>query len=91
MPDEVVLFVNNLGGISLLEMGAIDDETVNQLGESYVKCFLFLNPHHQHAARRESQCPSRADILLLWHDIPECTRLLPLYTEHHSDPSCSTQ
>lgn len=30
--DEVVLFVNNLGGISLLEMGAVVDETLTQLG-----------------------------------------------------------
>ena len=30
--DDVVLFVNNLGGISQLEMGAIVDETLSQLG-----------------------------------------------------------
>jgi dihydroxyacetone kinase len=31
--DRVVLFVNNLGGMSILEMGGIVSETVNQLGE----------------------------------------------------------
>ena len=32
--DKVVLFVNNLGGISQLEMGAVVDETLIQLGSS---------------------------------------------------------
>lgn len=32
--DEVVLFVNNLGGMSQLEMGAVLDEIVSQLGAS---------------------------------------------------------
>jgi dihydroxyacetone kinase len=31
--DEVVLFVNNLGGLSVLELGAITDEVLRQLGE----------------------------------------------------------
>ena len=31
--DDVVLYINNLGGMSILEMGAIVDETLNQLGE----------------------------------------------------------
>ncbi|RMZ85546.1 hypothetical protein DV737_g555, partial [Chaetothyriales sp. CBS 132003] len=33
--DQVVLFVNNLGGVSNLEMGAIVTEVVKQLNESY--------------------------------------------------------
>lgn len=32
--DEVVLFMNNLGGMSLLEMSALVDETLGALGES---------------------------------------------------------
>ena len=36
--DEVILYVNNLGGMSTLEMSAIVDEVVQQLGE----CILML-------------------------------------------------
>lgn len=32
--DEVVLLLNNQGGLSTLEMGAILDETLTQLGQS---------------------------------------------------------
>ena len=32
--DELVLMVNNQGGMSNLEMGAVVDETLNQLGQS---------------------------------------------------------
>lgn len=31
--DELVLLVNNQGGMSVLEMGAVVDETLTQLGE----------------------------------------------------------
>ena len=31
--DEVVLYVNNIGGISTLEMSAIVDEIIQQLGK----------------------------------------------------------
>jgi dihydroxyacetone kinase len=31
--DELVLLVNNQGGMSALEMGAVVDETLTQLGE----------------------------------------------------------
>jgi dihydroxyacetone kinase len=31
--DELVLLVNNQGGMSSLEMGAVIDETLNQLGQ----------------------------------------------------------
>jgi len=31
--DEIVLLLNNQGGMSTLEMGAILDEVLNQLGE----------------------------------------------------------
>jgi triose/dihydroxyacetone kinase / FAD-AMP lyase (cyclizing) len=33
--DEVVLLVNNLGGVSVLELGGITDEVVGQLRESW--------------------------------------------------------
>jgi dihydroxyacetone kinase len=38
--DELVLLVNNQGGMSALEMGAVLDETLNQLGGWFV--FLAL-------------------------------------------------
>lgn len=33
--DSVVLVVNNYGGLSNLELGALTDETITQLGENY--------------------------------------------------------
>lgn len=39
--DEIILFVNNLGGMSTLEMNAITDEIVQQLGE-YERLSLML-------------------------------------------------
>ena len=35
--DSVVLFVNNLGGISTLEMGAVVDETLSQLSKLHIR------------------------------------------------------
>lgn len=35
--DSVVLVVNNYGGLSNLELGALTDETITQLGKS-LKC-----------------------------------------------------
>lgn len=32
--DETVLLVNNIGGLSNLELGALSDEVLTQLGES---------------------------------------------------------
>lgn len=46
--DLVVLYVNNLGGMSILEMGAIIDEAVNQLGQYFrpsvnSDAYIYLN------------------------------------------------
>jgi hypothetical protein len=38
--DDLVLLVNNQGGMSALEMGAVVDETLTQLGMSSFPCFL---------------------------------------------------
>jgi triose/dihydroxyacetone kinase / FAD-AMP lyase (cyclizing) len=46
--DEVVLFVNNLGGMSQLEMGAVVDEALTQLGSSAITILIFPFTHRAH-------------------------------------------
>jgi dihydroxyacetone kinase len=43
--DQVVLFINNLGGLSVLEVGAIADEVLLQLGKDYYQAHGVIMAH----------------------------------------------
>jgi dihydroxyacetone kinase len=77
--DEGVLFVNNLGGMSQLEMGAVLDEILVQLGKSYsvsaspiISCFDF----------REHENIPDSNLLVKLHDFSQCTGILHISAQH---------
>ena len=75
--DELVLLVHNQGGMSYLEMGAVVDETLNQLGKLKGYSFLirlmktFRVPRHRPRPHRPR----------LLHDLHEHARDLSLFAQ----------
>lgn len=53
--DDLVLLVNNQGGMSALEMGAVVDETLTQLGTSLPTPDLILHFHFQTQTQTQTQ------------------------------------
>jgi len=45
--DDVVLFISNLGGLSVLELGALTQEILAQLGNTLVKVCRNITDHNQ--------------------------------------------
>lgn len=77
--DELVLLVNNQGGMSVLEMCAIVDEVLTQLGEySSVPNFPFSVLATDLVSHRITLCDPRTDLQRHIHGLDEHARLLAL-------------
>ena len=77
--DEGVLFVNNLGGMSQLEMGAVLDEILVQLGKS---CPVSASPIISCPDLREHENIPDPNILVKLHDFSQCTRILHISAQY---------
>lgn len=80
--DGVVLFVNNMGGMSTLEMYAVVDEVTNQLGELDCSFSIdFLTFHRRATLPKASYSP---DTLRLLHDLTQCSWVLDHASQCHT-------
>lgn len=71
--DSIVLLVNNMGGMSVLEMYAIVDEILEQLGTFFWLKHLSSLDSRNYRSKRHCPCP---DLLWTLYHFPQRPRLL---------------
>lgn len=85
--DSTVLVMNNYGGLSNLELGALTDETITQLGESLIEKRSFHYHNSKAYSNRETSVSlkmgyqARQGTHRHFRDFSQCTRILYLLVQ----------